>query len=128
MLALTVRLQRVVDAERGPARAQRAPERRERAPASESLAERQRLLERLSKIQRSIVSRRDLEEVFAAIVAGAQELLGDETVGLRLIDPEDPEKLNLVASAGVDAELVERDAPQPARRRAPAVGRRPRGG
>ena len=60
----------------------------------ESLAERQRLLERLSKIQGSIVRRRDLDEVLEAIVAGAQELLGDETVGLRLIDPEDPAMLD----------------------------------
>ena len=64
---------------------------RENERLVESLAERQRLLERLSKIQRSIVSRRDLDEVLDAIVAGAMDLLGDETVGLRLLDPEDPE-------------------------------------
>ena len=72
----------------------------------ESLAERQRLLERLSKIQNSIVSRRDLDEVLQAIVAGAEDLLGDETVGLRLIDPEDPEHADLVASAGVPPAIV----------------------
>jgi diguanylate cyclase (GGDEF)-like protein len=84
MLAQTVRLLRVVGA----------------------LAERQRLLERLSKIQNSIVSRRELQEVLEAIVAGAHELLGDETVGLRLIDPDDPQMLLMAASAGIDAELV----------------------
>ena len=84
-LALTVRMQRLV----------------------ESLAERQRLLERLSKIQASIVRRRDLDEVFEAIVAGAQELLGDETVALRLIDPEDPAMLNMVASAGIGDQLAD---------------------
>jgi diguanylate cyclase (GGDEF)-like protein len=73
----------------------------------ETLAERQRLLERLSKIQSSIVSRRNLQEVLNAIVTGAKDLLGDETVGLRLIDPEDREQLILVASAGVKAEIVE---------------------
>ena len=65
----------------------------ENARLVESLAERQLLLERLSKIQNSIVSRRDLQEVLNAIVAGAKDLLGDETVGLRLIDPEDPTKM-----------------------------------
>lgn len=73
----------------------------------ETLAERQRLLERLSKIQGSIVSRRDLQEVLNAIVMGAKDLLGDETVGLRLIDPEDPGQLLLVASAGVKPEIVQ---------------------
>jgi diguanylate cyclase (GGDEF)-like protein len=106
MLALTVRLQRLIAAERG---LRELSERQgaENARLVESLAERQRLLERLSKIQRSIVSRRDLDEVFAAIVAGAQELLGDETVGLRLIDPDDPGMLNLVASAGVPDAIVD---------------------
>ncbi|MEJ7876227.1 MAG: hypothetical protein WKF62_06170, partial [Solirubrobacterales bacterium] len=51
-----------------------------------TLRERQRLLERLSRIQRKIVSRSELEEVLEAIVWGARELLGDETVGLRLLD------------------------------------------
>jgi diguanylate cyclase (GGDEF)-like protein len=79
----------------------------ENARLVESLAERHRLLERLSKIQSSIVSRRDLQEVLDAIVTGAQDLLGDETVGLRLIDPEDPGQLIMVASAGVKPEIVE---------------------
>jgi diguanylate cyclase (GGDEF)-like protein len=79
----------------------------ENARLVETLAERQRLLERLSKIQSSIVSRRDLQEVLDAIVSGAKDLLGDETVGLRLIDPEDPSQLLLVASAGVKPEIVE---------------------
>jgi diguanylate cyclase (GGDEF)-like protein len=79
----------------------------ENARLVESLAERQRLLERLSKIQSSIVSRRDLQEVLNAIVTGAKDLLGDETVGLRLIDPDDPEQLIMVASAGVKREIVE---------------------
>jgi diguanylate cyclase (GGDEF)-like protein len=84
MLAQTLRLLRVVEA----------------------LAERQRLLERLSKIQNSIVSRRELQEVLEAIVAGAFELLGDETVGLRLIDQDDPDMLVMVATAGMDPELA----------------------
>ncbi len=105
MLALTVRLLRVLGAER---RLRELSDRQsaENARLVGSLAERQRLLERLSKIQGSIVSRRDLQEVLDAIVAGAHELLGDETVGLRLIDPDDPDQLILVASAGVSPELL----------------------
>ena len=72
-----------------------------------SLRERQRLLERLSRIQRKIVSRSALSEVLDAIVWGARELLGDETVGLRLIDPEDPKRMLMVASAGVPPELLD---------------------
>jgi diguanylate cyclase (GGDEF)-like protein len=106
VLAMTVRLLRVVEAERG---LRELSERQsdENARLAESLAERQRLLERLSKIQNSIVSRRDLQEVLDGIVSGAEDLLGDETVGLRLIDPEDPGQLILVASAGVKPEIVE---------------------
>jgi len=105
MLALTLRLLRLVAAERA---LRELGERQgaENARLLDSLAERQRLLERLSKIQSSIVSRRELEEVLDAIVAGAKDLLGDETVGLRLIDPEDPEQLILVASAGVGSGLA----------------------
>ncbi len=105
VLAQTVRLLRVVAAER---RLRELSERQssENARLVESLAERQRLLERLSKIQNSIISRRELDEVLEAIVAGAEDLLGDETVGLRLIDPDDPGQLILVASAGVKDEIV----------------------
>ena len=63
VLALTVRLQRLVEAERG-LRELSERQSAENARLVESLAERQRLLERLSKIQSSIVSRRDLDEVF----------------------------------------------------------------
>ena len=65
------------------------------------LQERQALLERLSKIQVSISRRAPLPEVLDAIVAGAHQLLGDEVVGLRLLDREDPAYLNLVSSIGV---------------------------
>jgi diguanylate cyclase (GGDEF)-like protein len=65
------------------------------------LQERQVLLERLSVLQRSIASRDELDDVLEAIVEGAHELLGDETVGLRLLVPDDPAKVELVASRGV---------------------------
>ncbi len=72
-----------------------------------SLRERQRLLERLARIQRKIVSRSALGEVLEAIVWGARELLDDETVGLRLVDSDDPRRMVMVASTGVPPELLD---------------------
>ncbi len=69
----------------------------------ESLQERQELLERLSRIQRSIAHEAPREEVFQAICEGARELLGEELVGLRLVPPDDPAVLELVAVIGPDA-------------------------
>lgn len=71
------------------------------------LRERQTLLERLTLLQRSIASRADIEEVLDAIVTGASELLGDELVDLSLIDPEDPTVLEVVASVGYPAQLLD---------------------
>ena len=67
----------------------------------ERLKERQLLLERLTKIQRSISHRAPLQEVMDAITQGAQDLLGDEIAGIRLIDAEDPSYVNLVSVTGV---------------------------
>jgi K+-sensing histidine kinase KdpD len=67
----------------------------------EALEERQLLLERLTKIQRSISHRAPLQEVMDAITQGAQDLLGDEIAGIRLIDLEDPSYVNLVSVTGV---------------------------
>jgi len=67
-----------------------------------SLRRRQELLERLAQIQRSIVHRTDLEALLDAIVDGAQALIGDEVVVLRLLDDSDPTMTRLVASAGLD--------------------------
>jgi K+-sensing histidine kinase KdpD len=70
----------------------------------ESLKERQRLLERLTRIQRSISHRAPLQEVMDAITQGATELLGDEIAGIRLIDHDDPSYVNLVSVTGVTPE------------------------
>jgi diguanylate cyclase (GGDEF)-like protein len=67
------------------------------------LSERQTLLERLAKVQRSISTRRPLDEVLETIVDGASELIGDEVVGLRLIDPDDPQQMTLAACTGLTA-------------------------
>jgi diguanylate cyclase (GGDEF)-like protein len=69
-----------------------------------SLRRRQDLLERLAEIQRSIVHRTDLEALLNGIVEGAQALIGDEVVALRLLDDHDPEMTRLAASTGLDAE------------------------
>jgi diguanylate cyclase (GGDEF)-like protein len=66
---------------------------------------RQQLLERLSTLQRMIVRRVDSPEVLQAVVAGAAELIGDDTVSLRLLDPQDPDIAVLVASVGWDPKL-----------------------
>jgi diguanylate cyclase (GGDEF)-like protein len=71
------------------------------------LQERQVLLERLTKIQRSIVRRTVLRDVLDAIVDGAKELIRDEIVLLRLLDPEAPGWLVIAASRGMKTGFVE---------------------
>ena len=68
---------------------------------------RQTLLERLSRIQRSIVHRAALQEVLDGIVAGAGELLGDEVSALRLVEPHNPTHMVLAAASGVPGDLME---------------------
>ena len=70
------------------------------------LEERQHLLEKLSRIQRSISHRAPLQEVLDSITAGARELLEVEVSGLRLIDPDDPDWAILVSCAGITAETL----------------------
>lgn len=71
------------------------------------MLQRQALLERLSAIQRLIVSRASRHEVLDEVVVSARQLIGDETVALRLVDPLDPQATVVVASAGVGSELLE---------------------
>jgi diguanylate cyclase (GGDEF)-like protein len=73
-----------------------------------SLQERQRLLEQLSRIQRGITRRDPLQTILDAITTGARELLGDDVVGLRMIDPSDPQTLLLVSCTGLADELTTR--------------------
>jgi len=74
---------------------------REHEALRASLEERNRLLSRLARIQRSISHRAPLQEVFDAITSGASELLGIAAVGLRIVDPEDPERLVMISSHGL---------------------------
>src|SRR5256885_1966364 len=72
----------------------------------DSLRQRQRLMEHLYRIQRSISRRMPLPEVLDTVVHGIRELLGDEMVGLWLPDQHEPGTLLLVASAGPDTERL----------------------
>ena len=72
-----------------------------------SLRERQSLLERSAAIQRAITLRAPLPEVLDLIVEGASELLGDEVVGLRMVDPDDPTRMQTVAQKGVPDDLFD---------------------
>ena len=72
----------------------------------QSLMDRQKLFEKLARIQGSISLRRPLQDVLDTITEGARELMGDEVVGLRLIDPDDPGYVVLVSHCGVPDELV----------------------
>ena len=103
VLTLTLRSLETLALER-LLRARSEGQARENAELLKSLRERQELLERLSKIQRSIVRRAKLETVLDIIVDGASELLRADAVGLRMIDPQDPGALVMLAVRGLDPE------------------------
>jgi diguanylate cyclase (GGDEF)-like protein len=83
--------------------------RREKA-ALASLKERQTLLARLTRIQRSIAVRAPISDVLQAIVTGAAELLGERVVALRRIDPDQPTQALIVCSTGLET-ATSLDAP-----------------
>jgi len=100
VLELTVESLRTFEAERRQAA--------ENAWLVTSLRERQRLLEQLSHIQRAITRREPLARILDTITGAAQELFGDEAVGLRMFDPDAPDMLLLVASRGLPDEVAKR--------------------
>ena len=59
------------------------------------------MLEQVIAVQRAAVRRASLQDVFDAVTAGAHALLGDEVVGLRLLDRADPGILQLVSVHGL---------------------------
>jgi len=66
------------------------------------LQERQTLLERLFRIQRSISHRMPVGEVLDSITEGAVDLLGDDLASLRVLDETDPGRTILLSSIGID--------------------------
>ncbi|MEO8322707.1 MAG: GAF domain-containing sensor histidine kinase [Actinomycetota bacterium] len=92
VLGLVLRMLRTLEAER---------------EAAAHLRERQLLLERLSKIQRSISHRAPLQEVLDTITEGIRVLTGDEVSGLKLLDPEDPGFVSVVSSSGLTPQVDE---------------------
>src|SRR3954454_3656555 len=69
--------------------------------------ERNRLLARLARIQRSISHHAPLQEVLDTITAGAAELLGDDVAGLALRESNDTDDLTIVSVYGI-AEAMQR--------------------
>ncbi|HEY8581994.1 MAG TPA: sensor domain-containing diguanylate cyclase, partial [Capillimicrobium sp.] len=94
-LALSLELLGTVAGERA-LRVRSEQQARENARLLRGVQERQRLLEALATIQRSISHRAPLEEVLAAVVGQAGDLLGDPHASLRIIDPADGGRLRLV--------------------------------
>ena len=99
-LSMTLRTLRMLDQER-TLRAEGEVRAQENLRLLAMLQERQIALERLAKIQASISRRAPLPEVLDAVVEGAHALLGDEVVGLRLVDHDDPAHMTMVSSLGV---------------------------
>jgi diguanylate cyclase (GGDEF)-like protein len=71
-----------------------------------ALHDRDALLHQLSGIQRALSQRAPKQEILDAIVNAAVELIGDETVNLRLLDPNDPTHLVRVAGCGYSDEVA----------------------
>lgn len=106
VLSQTLRMLRALSDERAlRARVERESE--ERAALVSLLTERQRLLERLGRIQRSISHRAPLQEVLDAITQGGHELLGDEVCALRLVDQERTNEFWLASHYGLTDEEID---------------------
>jgi diguanylate cyclase (GGDEF)-like protein len=90
-LTLTLRLFRALSAER---------------TMSGHLQQRQALLERLATIQRSITSRVPLADVLSTITRAARDLLDAEIAAVRLVDPNSPREMVMVAQDGLPADVA----------------------
>jgi diguanylate cyclase (GGDEF)-like protein len=106
VLALTLRLLRLLERERAALQVARS-QAEENAWLLTSLQERQQLLERLFRIQRSISHRAPIDVVLAAITDGASTLLDAEVTALRLLDEDDPTYLRMASCVGVDNATME---------------------
>jgi diguanylate cyclase (GGDEF)-like protein len=108
LLELTLTMLRTLQAEH-EMRERSERQAMENARLAESLRQRQRLLQHLFEIQRSISRREPTQQILETITMAAQDLLGDDIVGLWLRDPEDYERAKLRASVGLpETELAKR--------------------
>src|SRR5581483_3659124 len=77
------------------------------------LRERQRLQQHLFDIQRSIARRQPLQQILDTITSAAHDLLGDDIVGLWLLDDEDRDRAWLRSVVGLDADQARALPPVP---------------
>ncbi|ONI74869.1 hypothetical protein ALI144C_39465 [Actinosynnema sp. ALI-1.44] len=80
----------------------------ENAELLKSLRQRQRLVEHLFDIQRAISRRRPLAQILDMITGAAQDLLGDEVVGLWLRESPEGDDAKLVAHVGLRTGVARR--------------------
>ncbi len=104
VLCLTLRMVRVLETERR-LRQESEAQAEENSELLVAVQERQALLERLFRIQRSISHRVPIQEVLDSITEGAAELLGDEVAAVRLVDEDDPLMTRLVSAVGMSPDL-----------------------
>ena len=71
------------------------------------------LLAQFDRVQQAVIAGSPLDEVFRVIVEGAAKLFGADAVTLRLIDPDEPGTLVVVASHGLDRMLRRRTRRSP---------------
>jgi diguanylate cyclase (GGDEF)-like protein len=98
-LSLTLRMHGVLEAERG-LRLRFEQQAHDHARLLGRLQERQRLMEGLASIQRSISHRAPLEDTLQAIVTTAHDLLDEEVAVLMMRDPHEPTILRPAAAHG----------------------------
>ncbi len=106
LLGLTLTMLRTLQAEHAM-RERSEREAAEKARLLDSLRQRQRLLEHLFDIQRAISRRRPLAQILDMITSAAQDLLGDEVVGLWLCDGRDTTRAKLVSGVGLHDDIAQ---------------------
>jgi diguanylate cyclase (GGDEF)-like protein len=100
LLELTLTMLRTLQAEHAM-RERSEQHAAENARLLESLRQRQRVLENLFVIQRSISRREPLREILDMVTTAAWDLLGGERVTLWLRDQEDPDWVRMKSTAGL---------------------------
>ncbi|MFI7539882.1 putative bifunctional diguanylate cyclase/phosphodiesterase [Actinoplanes sp. NPDC049599] len=100
VLELSLQALHVIESERRQAR--------ENGKLADSLQERQRLFEHLTRIQRLIARRAPLQQILDGITASAAELLDLEMASLNLLERDDPTVGSMVSSVGFSPDVLPR--------------------